>query len=218
MTVHGDWGADTFTPSMAVSSEIFHKAFNFSKFKCVNSYAISQLSAKGIFFPPVPLPFLKMETPKHLWTLCAGIWPSSQNKIVFLCSNGLPCISVCPHCHWSCYRAPLEKPGFVFFTPALQVFTDIDRIPPEPSFLQVELSDLSVSPLMAQTLSHICNSFLGSLQYVHVSFVVGNPGLYPAIQMCHIKGEQRGRISQFLVCLTVHLSCPCIFSLSMKDC
>lgn len=169
---------------MAVSLVIFHKAFHFSKVKCANSYAISlQRAFSSHLFLFL---FLRMETSKSLWTLCASIWPPLQNKTVFLCSDGLSCVSVCPHCHWSCYRASLEEPGSVSFTPALQVHSDIDKIPPEPSFLQVELSDLSQS-----LLSHICNSFLGSIQYVHVSFVVGNPGLYPAIQMCHISAEQR---------------------------
>lgn len=179
MTMHGDWGADTFTLSMAVSLVIFHKTFHFSKLKCVNSHAISQISAKGIFFPPVRLPFLRMETSKSLWTLCASIWPPSQNKIVFLCSDGFFCISVCPHCPWSCYRASLEKPGSVSF----RYIQTLIR------FLPSCLFSRSSCPISLSLLSHICSSFLGSLRYVHVSFVVGNPGLYPAIQMCHISAE-----------------------------
>lgn len=72
--------------------------------------------------------------------------------------------------HW-------EKPGSGFLTPALQVLTDIDKIPPDPSFLQVEVSKLSWSLLllvMVQTLSDICNSVLGSLWYFHV-FCSGEP-------------------------------------------
>lgn len=36
------------------------------KLKCVNSYTISQLSAKGIFFPPISSRFMRMETSKPL--------------------------------------------------------------------------------------------------------------------------------------------------------
>lgn len=124
--------------------------------------------------------FLRMETSKSLWTLCASIWPPSQNKIVFLCSDGVFCISVCPHCPWSCYRASLEKPGSVSF----RYIQTLIR------FLPSCLFSRSSCPISLSLLSHICSSFLGSLRYVHVSFVVGNPGLYPAIQMCHISAEQ----------------------------
>lgn len=214
----GDWGAGTFTPSMAVSLVIFHIAFLsffFFKLKCVNSFTISQLSAKGIFFPTCSSSFSENGNFKTSLKF-TSIWPPLQTKIVFSFSDGLSCISVCPHCHW--LQGTTEKSLTGFLTPALQVLPDIDKIPPDPSFLQVEVSKLSWSLLllvMVQTLSDICNSVLGSLWYFHVFFVVGNPGLYPAIQVCMINAEQRGRISQFLVCLISHLSCQCIISLSM---
>lgn len=148
MTVLGEWDAGAFTPSVAVSLIIFHKAFHFSKLKCVNSYTISQLTAKGIFFSLVPLPFRRMETSKPLWTPVSDhphkIKLSSCVLMDFLVFQFVPiAIGLVAGHHW-------EKPGFVFFTLDLQVLTDIGKIPPEPSFLQAELSHLSQSLLILE--------------------------------------------------------------------
>ena len=78
------------------------------------------------------------------------------------------------------------EPGSIFFTPSVQVFTDIDNITPEPSVLQTGQSQLSQPFLngeMLQSLHHLHGPSLDSLQYVRVSLVPGSPELDPALQL-----------------------------------
>ena len=48
-------------------------------------------------------------------------------------------------CLWFCHWALLKRARCVLFASSLQVFTNINKIPPAPSLLQVEQSKLSLS-------------------------------------------------------------------------
>jgi len=81
--------------------------------------------------------------------------------------------------HW-------KAPGSVVLAPSLQVFIYIDKIPPEPSLLQAEESQLSHLLLIGdilQSLNHLYGPSLDSLQYVHVSLVLGSPELDTVLQV-----------------------------------
>lgn len=80
--------------------------FFFFKLKCVNSFTISQLSAKGIFFPPVPLPFLRMETSKPLWSSPVFDHPY-KTKLSSRFLMDFPVFQFVPIA--TGYRAPLRK-------------------------------------------------------------------------------------------------------------
>jgi len=111
---------------------------------------------------------------KFLNSTCAGV---QRNPPVF---HFVPTTS-CPvtgH-HW-------KAPGSVVLAPSLQVFIYIDKIPPEPSLLQAEESQLSHLLLIGdilQSLNHLYGPSLDSLQYVHVSLVLGSPELDTVLQV-----------------------------------
>lgn len=69
-----------------------------------------------------------------------------------------------------------KQPGTIFFTPSIQVFIDIDKIPPEPSFSSSrEISQLFqpfLSGEMLYAFNHLQGPSLAGLQYVHVSSIV----------------------------------------------
>lgn len=48
---------------------------------------------------------------------------------------------------------------------------------------------------MLQVFSHLCDYLPDSLRYVHACFVLGSPGLDPALQMCLSNAEQSGMIT-----------------------
>lgn len=68
---------------------------------------------------------------------------------------------------------------------------------PEPSLLLTEESHLSQPVLIGKifwSLNHLCISTLDSPQYVHVSFLLGNPELYMGLQCGLTNADQEGRI------------------------
>ena len=74
-----------------------------------------------------------------------------------------------PHC---------KEPGSVLFAPYFQVFIYMNMIPPTPSLLQAEQSQLSQPFLIGellQSLNHACGSLWDSLQYAHISLLLGSP-------------------------------------------
>jgi len=67
-----------------------------------------------------------------------------------------------------------------------QVFTSIDEIPPKPSLLLAEQSQLSQCLLMGemlQSLNYLSGSLLDSFWYAHVFFLLGTPELDTALQV-----------------------------------
>lgn len=77
--------------------------------------------------------------------------------------------------HW-------KQLGSIFFAPSLQVFTDFDKITPDPPLLQAEQSQLSQPLLPGEVLQSFSPS-LDSHHYVHVSLGLGSPELNTAPQV-----------------------------------
>jgi len=103
--------------------------------------------------------------------------------------------------HW-------KEPGSVCFTPSLQVFIYIDKIPTEPSLLQAEQFQLSQPFLigeMLQTLIHLCDPSLDSHQYINASLVLGSPELDKHSRCGLTSAEQRGRITSLNLVATLCL-------------
>lgn len=50
-----------------------------------------------------------METTKPLWATCVSVQPLPQWKDFFFCLYGISCISVCVHCIFFCWWAPLGR-------------------------------------------------------------------------------------------------------------
>lgn len=80
--------------------------------------------------------------------------------------------------------------GSIFFPPSLQVFPYNDEIP--RSLPPAEQSHISQPFQVLQTLRHVCSPSLYSLQYVHVSLVMGSPELGTALQLWPHSAECRG--------------------------
>lgn len=76
------------------------------------------------------------------WQLVPVLSHPHREKSVAWCSDWTFCVSLYVHCicHWV-----LLRDAWLFFASFLQVFTSIDKIPTEPSFLQVQHSQLSQS-------------------------------------------------------------------------
>jgi len=118
-----------------------------------------------------------METPPPLRETCASahrkkVFPDVQWEppvFVFVPTASGP---VTGH-HW-------KEPGSVLFTSSVQVFAYIEKIPPEPSLLPAEQSQLSQAFIMGrmlQTPHCFRGPLLDSLQYVHVFISMDNPEL-----------------------------------------
>jgi len=73
-------------------------------------------------------------------------------------------------CNLECwFPSSQEEPGFVVFTPSLQVFVDVDKVPPSHLFSRLKMAQLSQSfPVgeMFQSLSHLPGSYWSRTQYV----------------------------------------------------
>jgi len=81
--------------------------------------------------------------------------------------------------HWA-------EPGSELFVPCLQVSMDTDENSPKPLLLQDEqtqLCQLLLTAELLQSFHYLDGPSLDSLQYVHVSLLLGGPELDPAIQM-----------------------------------
>lgn len=75
-----------------------------------------------------------VETPHTLWATCVSVWPPSQEKSVFLCSNGISCVLTCAqcllHCQWALRRnACLPLP---YIPP-------VPHLPPQQAFIHTEI-------------------------------------------------------------------------------
>lgn len=53
----------------------------------------------------------------------------------------------------------------------------------------------SISAISVATLDHSCSPQLHTLQFFHVLPIQGSPTLNPAVHMCVLEAEQRGRIT-----------------------
>lgn len=131
----------------------------------------------------------KSSCPRWLWsaskngnstTSPGNLWQCSVTLAMdkyFLMFRGT-CVSVCAFCLWTCHWAPLRSPGSIFSAHLLQVFIYIGETTLGPSLLQAEqpqLSQLLLISHMFQSLNHLRGPSLDSLQYVHISLVLGSP-------------------------------------------
>jgi len=76
-----------------------------------------------------------------------------------------------------------KEPESVLFAPFLKVFIYIKKIPPEPSLHQAKRSQPSLIGEMVQSLNNLRGPLLGSLQYVHISFVLRSSELDTVLQV-----------------------------------
>ena len=78
-----------------------------------------------------------------------------------------------------------KEPGSILFAPSLQEFMYTNKVPLNLLFSRLNSrSSLSLSsPKMLQSLHHLGGPLLDSLQYVHVSLVLGSPALDTVLQM-----------------------------------
>lgn len=113
----------------------------------------------------------KMETPPLPLATCASAQPPQQWRSVSWCSEGTACVSVCALCLWPCHWAPLRSPGCILFAHLLQVFALLGPSPSwtVPAFSATYITDAPVAS------SSLCGPLLASLQYIHVSLVLGSP-------------------------------------------
>lgn len=113
------------------------------------------------------------------WATCASSWSPLKWKSVSLMLKGNSCVSVCPHCFWSCYWAPPERAWIqilCILLPDVYIHLctwDTTLLSPHFSGLN-SFSSLSHSS-REQPLHYLHGHSLGSLPYVHVSAVVGSP-------------------------------------------
>lgn len=116
----------------------------------------------------------------HLSGQPAPACDHQQSESVFLCLDGISCISVCCHCHWSCHWAPLRRVWLHCLYSLHQEF--ISELSPSWS-----APDLSASPCMTDrcfnpsiTLVAFCRPYSS----VSTSLTPGIPVLDSALLIC----------------------------------
>ncbi|KAK4827433.1 hypothetical protein QYF61_017990, partial [Mycteria americana] len=129
-------------------------------------------------------------------TLCVGLKNEGDDKTSVMESQHHRKVEIGRGLWKSPGPTPLLKQGHLepVAQDHVQVFTNIDKIPPEPSLLQAEQLQLSQPFLIAeilQFLHHLSGTLLDTLQDVPVSLVLGSPELDPELQMW----PQKGRIT-----------------------
>lgn len=116
----------------------------------------------------------------HLSGQPAPACDHQQSESVFLCLDGISCISVCCHCHWSCHWAPLRRVWLHCLYSLHQEFiSELSPSWPAP--------DLSASPCMTDrcfnpsiTLVAFCRTYSS----VSTSLTPGIPVLDSALLIC----------------------------------
>jgi len=120
----------------------------------------------------------RMETPQSLCSTRDSTWSRPQWKSVSWCSGGILRVSLYYLLSPGTTEKSLAPP------PIIYLYT-LTRSPPKCFLLQAEQSQIS-QPFfiweMLQSLYHLCRASLDSLQYVHVSLVLGNPELDTVLQ------------------------------------
>lgn len=94
-----------------------------------------------------------VETSKEFWTIYSNVGHPHIKKSYIFSFSMMACISVWAHFLLLYHQIPLNRVIFwLFFGPSRQVIMYIYEIPPEPSLLSVEQSQMSQHFLIWETL------------------------------------------------------------------
>ena len=130
----------------------------------------------------------RMETLQLFWATCASVRSFSQWKVSPAVQREPPVFQFVPIASALITGHHRKEPGSILFTPSIQLFIYIDKVPPKPSLLQVEQWQLFQPFLiggMLQSFDYTCGLSLNSLRRVHVS-CAGGAQNWPQYSRCSL--------------------------------